>query len=189
MNNRLLEERSTVIVEMIRTTANIYFHPDTTEGQKGLFETLAGAGIWYLPSGLELYSGFISQEALVSLEQNPNETKLVEEHAFPRKIGGRFLYEQFKKIGNEFTKEYFIQAYKTQLGKYNLVLKDENNRLKKFQKIEREVTDSRFLQLIRNIEKESYDAAGIKLCPFPAIKYKEFKKSMVGRKKSTKYFF
>lgn len=176
MNHQLLEERAQVIIDLIRTTSDKYFHPDTNEGQKGLYETLAGAGLWYLPSGLELYSGYISHEALESVEKIPGETKLVEEHSFPRKIGGRYLYELYREKGESFSKEYFIELYKSKLGKYNLVLKTENDKLKKFQKLKRGTNKEEFFEIVNNIEIHSYRSAGIKLSPFTSNQYKNFKK-------------
>jgi len=183
MNHQLLEERAQVIIDLIRTTSETYFHPKTNEGQKGLYETLAGAGLWYLPSGLELYSGFISQEALECVEKIPTETKLVEEHSFPRKVGGRYLYEQYRERGEAFTKEYFLELYKSKLGKYNLVLKKENDKLKKFQKIKKGTSREEFLEVIENVEKRSYDSAGIGLKSFSPDKYATFKKMKSKKKK------
>ena len=109
MNGQLLNERIEVLHKIVAGTYEDYFDPITTQGQRGLFETVLGATIWYLPNGGDLFSGKISAVALNSLASNPEETKLMEEHSFPRKIGGRFLYEKF-----------------------NLVLKSENNDLKKY---------------------------------------------------------
>jgi hypothetical protein len=46
-------------------TRDFYHNGQLTEAQKGLMETLIGAGIWYLPSSMELYSGFISKRAFI----------------------------------------------------------------------------------------------------------------------------
>jgi hypothetical protein len=177
MNHQLLEERAQVIIDLIRTTSSIYFHPETNEGQKGLYETLAGAGLWYLPSGLELFSGLISQDALESVEKTPTETKLVEEHSFPRKVGGRYLYEKYREKGESFTKKYFLELYKTKLGKYNLVLKKENDKLKKFQKVKKGTNREEFFEMVNSIETLSYSSAGIHLCEFSSNRYAKFKKS------------
>jgi len=183
MNHQLLEERAQVIISLIRNTSSTYFHPETNEGQKGLFETLAGAGLWYLPGGVELFSGYISREALESIKTNPLETKLVEEHSFPRKVGGRYLYEQYREKGESFTKEYFLELYKTKLGKYNLVLKKENDKLKKFQKVKKGTNREEFFEMVNSIETLSYSSAGIHLCEFSSSRYAEFKKSKSKRKK------
>ena len=95
MNEKLLKERVVVLHSILARTYKDYFNPNTNQGQRGLFETVIGATIWYLPGGGELFSRRISVQALRSLESNPKETKLVEEHSFPRKVGGRFFYEKF----------------------------------------------------------------------------------------------
>lgn len=100
-----------------------------------------------------------------------------------RKVGGRYLYEQYRERGEAFTKEYFLELYKSKLGKYNLVLKKENDKLKKFQKIKKGSSREEFLEVIENVEKRSYDSAGISLKSFSPDKYATFKK-MKSKKKN-----
>ena len=161
MKNNLLEERVMVLHNIISSTHDRYFSADINEGQKGLYETLLGAGIWYLPSNDALYSGKISEAAWESLRSDPANTKLVEEHSFPRKVGGKYL----------------IELYKSKLGKYNLVLKYENDKLKKWQKFKNTgLSEHDFLETVTTIEDIAYNKAEIKMCDFPFEKYKEFKK-------------
>jgi len=134
MNQRALKEKTEVLSRLIILTKDLYQNGQLTEGQKGFMETMVGAAIFYLPSSIELYSGYISKRALESLQNNPNQTKLVKEHAFPRKMAGHFLYssnnqDQITKDGCGLEK-----LYREKFGKFNLVLKSENNKLKKFQK-------------------------------------------------------
>ncbi len=109
MKNNLLEERVMVLHNIISSTHDRYFSADINEGQKGLYETLLGAGIWYLPGNDALYSGRISEAALESLRNDPANTKLVEEHSFPRKVGGKYLFELFKQNPEGFTEEFLIE--------------------------------------------------------------------------------
>ena len=136
MNEKLLKERVVVLHSILARTYKDYFNPNTNQGQRGLFETVIGATIWYLPGGGELFSRRISVQALRSLESNPKETKLVEEHSFPRKVGGRFLYEKFRETDGKITMQQLQDFFINKLGKFNLVLKSENDALKKYQKIE-----------------------------------------------------
>ncbi len=86
MNHELLDERILVLHQIIESTSEFYFNSNLNKGQTGLYDTIIGAALWYLPSGVELFSGKISKRALESLENNPMTTKLVEEHSFPRKM-------------------------------------------------------------------------------------------------------
>ena len=177
MNNKLLKERVLVLHDIISSTQAKYFSPDINEGQRGLYETLLGAGIWYLPGNDALYSGRISEAALESLRSDPANTKLVEEHSFPRKVGGKYLFELFKQNNDGFTEAYLVDLYKTKLGKYNLVLKTENDKLKKWQKFKNTgLSEHDFLETVTTIEDIAYSKAEIKMCDFPFEKYKEFKK-------------
>jgi hypothetical protein len=171
MNHLALKEKTEVLSRILLLTKDLYQNGQLTEGQKGLMETLIGAGIWYLPSSTELYSGYISKRALESLQNDPNNTKLVEEHAFPRKVAGQFLYsldnEEFLTTDGSGLEK----LYRDRFGKFNLVLKSENNKLKKFQK------KGVFID-----EETAYALAEIELAPFAAEEYLQFKKSKNKRK-------
>ena len=176
MNHELLDERILVLHQIIESTSEFYFNSGLNEGQTGLYDTIIGAALWYLPSGTELFSGKISESALESLENNPLTTKLVEEHSFPRKIGGKYLYELHRALG-KLTKDDIIEVYKEKLGKFNLVLKEENDALKKYQKLENiPYEEGGFLNSVSNIELYAYRKANIQLLDFSLERYKEFKK-------------
>lgn len=176
MNHELLDERILVLHQIIESTSEFYFNSGLNEGQTGLYDTIIGAALWYLPSGTELFSGKISERALESLENNPLTTKLVEEHSFPRKIGGKYLYELHRALG-KLTKDDIIEVYKEKLGKFNLVLKEENDALKKYQKLENiPYEEGGFLNSVSDIELYAYRKANIQLLDFSLERYKEFKK-------------
>ena len=176
MNHELLDERILVLHQIIESTSEFYFNSNLNKGQTGLYDTIIGAALWYLPSGVELFSGKISKRALESLENNPMTTKLVEEHSFPRKIGGKYLYELHKALG-KLTRADIIEVYKEKLGKFNLVLKEENDGLKKYQKLESiPFEEGAFLNSVSDLENYAYKMANIQLVDFPVERYKEFKK-------------
>lgn len=163
MKRELLKEKAQVMSEIILATVKIYNSGNLSESQKGLMETLLGAGIWYLPNSKNLYSGKISKKAYESLIKDPINTKLVEEHAYPRKIAGQKLYTEFiSQVTSD--GEGLIKLYSEKFGRYNLVLKDENNSLKKFQK------KGVFLD-----EETAYSQAGIELIPFPMEELMKYK--------------
>ena len=99
MNGKLLKERIEVLHKIIEGTYKDYFNPNTNQGQRGLYETVLGATIWYLPGGGALYSGKISAGALDSLATCPEETKLVEEHSFPPCKGATMTRMSHHSIG------------------------------------------------------------------------------------------
>jgi len=150
MNKEVLEKRSYVLSKVVDCVSDLYHNGELDEGQKGLIETLLGAGIWYLPTGKELFSGKISKAALSEIETNYS-LKLVEEHGYPRKVAGKSLFhEHLNELISDSNKLYNL--YLDKMGRFNLVLKEENNRLKKFQKTQ-----------IFKTEEEAYMSAGIEL--------------------------
>lgn len=152
MNKIILEKRAYVLSKVVNCVADLYHNGELDEGQKGLIETLLGAGIWYLPSGKELFSGKISKDALNKIRLD-SEIKLVKEHGFPRKVAGKSLFhehlDEIKSDANKLHNLYFEK-----MGRFNLVLKEENNKLRKFQKTG-----------VFKTEDEAYKLAGIKLVP------------------------
>ena len=164
-----LEARALTISQLIINNEDLYHL--SGEGERGLLETLVGAAIWYLPNTPELFTGKISREAFLKIQDNPKATKLVEEHAIPRKVAGKLLFttylEDLKKDPSV-----LMSLYLESFGKYNLVLKEENDRLKKYQKSDVFVT-----------EEEAYAKAGIELMDFSYEAYQEFKRIKTSRSK------
>ena len=162
MNHVVLKSKTKVLSEVLMATKSIY--DDANKEQKALLETLIGAAIWYLPSSAELYSGKISKAAYDLIKQG-DYPKLVEEHSYPRKIAGRFLYENAGKLIDN--PDFLADKYKELFGRFNLVLKNENDRLKPFQKVDSFID-----------EKDAYERAGLQLEDFSKESYKEYKKNM-----------
>ena len=158
MNQLVLSKRAKVLSDTVIAISEIYHSNILDEGQKGMLETLIGAGIWYLPSSKKLFSGMISNEALNCIRLDSS-VKLVEEHGFPRKVAGKkLLSEHLEELKIDDRK--LEELYVNKMGKFNLVLKDENNRLKKFQKT------SVFID-----ESAAYNSAGIELVLVQDIDY------------------
>jgi hypothetical protein len=158
MNQLVLSKRAKVLSDTVIAISEIYHSDALDEGQKGMLETLIGAGIWYLPSSKKLFSGMISNEALNRIRLDSC-VKLVEEHGFPRKVAGKkLLSEHLEELKIDDRK--LEELYTNKMGKFNLVLKEENNRLKKFQKT------SIFID-----ESAAYNSAGIELIPAQDIDY------------------
>lgn len=160
-----LETRAIMLSQLIINNEVLY--RDSADGERGLLETLVGAGIWYLPNVPELYTGKISKAAFEKLQINPHWTKLVEEHAIPRKVAGKLLFTTYlMELKND--PSVIIRLYLESFGRYNLVLKEENDRLKKFQK-----------SSVFTTEEDAYQQAGIELMDFSFEAYQEFKKMKV----------
>jgi len=89
---------------------------------------------------------------------------LVEEHGYPRKVAGNRVYnEYFDQI--TYDGEGLMNLYINNFGRFNLVLKEENNKLKPYQKV------SSFTN-----EEVAYQQAGINLMPFSQKQYNDFKR-------------
>ena len=170
MNRLILRQKAEILSRMIISTREDYFSEGVTEIQKGLLETLVGAGIWYLPSSVELYTGMISEAAYQAILDDPYGTKLVEEHRYPRKVAGNRVYnEYFDQITRDVRG--LMNLYINSFGRFNLVLKEENGRLKPFQRVETFVSP-----------EISYQQAGINLVPFSVDHYKNYKSIRRGRR-------
>ena len=158
-----LEKRGLLLSKLILNNAELY--KNSASDEQGLLETLVGAGIWYLPNTPELFAGKISLAALEKLKANPFTTKLVEEHAIPRKVAGQMLFTTYL---DDLKKDpaVLVELYLERFGKYNLVLKEENDRLKKFQRTG-----------VFTNEEEAYANAGITLTEFTYQDYQEFKRN------------
>lgn len=132
MNKENLLKKTEVLSRAIAMLAPLYHDKNLDESQRGLLETLIGAGIFYLPQNKFFFSGKISKAALEKIKIEPN-LKLVEEHGFPRKVSGHKLFNEYLEvIKNDNTA--FCNLYIEKFGKFNLVLKEENQKLKKYQK-------------------------------------------------------
>lgn len=149
MNQKQLESKARIMEKVIIALAPIYNEEGIEEGQKALLETLVGAGIWYMPSGDELYDGGISKEALEKFRSTGKLSELTKEHRFPRKMAGRnLLSKEYAEIikGEKSLKELYLDNY----GRYHYVVSGENKRLIKHQKA-------------GDDQKTAYSKAGIEL--------------------------
>jgi hypothetical protein len=152
MNQQNLNERAELVSKVILLTEDLYHKGGLTKGQLGLLQTLIGAAIWYLPSDNKLlFSGKVSKKLLEALEQN-SEVKMTEEHFYPRKVSATKLFEQHLDDLKSNPTETLKNLYLNEFGLFNLVLKSENDRLKKFQKVDVFVRP-----------EEAYAQAGIEL--------------------------
>lgn len=161
MNAVTLTQRTDLLAKVVTNLSELYHTGGLSEKQKGFLEVLIGAGIWYLPSGKELFSGKISRAALDEMINNST-VKLVEEHGFPRKVAGKTLFnEHLENLVKD--NQTLKTLYLDKLGRFNLVLKEENQRLKKFQ------TTKVFVS-----EEEAYRLAGIELITLNQEHYEEY---------------
>lgn len=157
-----LETRAALLSQLICNNAALY--QASAPGEQGLLETLIGAAIFYLPNTSELYSGKISELAFASLQSDLSSTKLVEEHAIPRKVAGRLLFTTYLEDLRQDSKA-LERLYLEQFGRYNLVLRKENDRLRKFQRAS-----------VFTSEESSYAKAGIVLQDFSFEAYQDYKR-------------
>jgi len=151
MKSEIIIEKCEILEKSIISLAKIYDLKDTTARQKALLETMVGAAIWYLSSPDELYAGKISVKAVEAVKSGIPINKLTKEHKFPRKQAGKLLLTENHK---EFlsNKSRLFDLFISELGRFNLVLKNENRDLIKYQK------DATYVD-----EHSSYNSAGINL--------------------------
>ena len=151
MNEKKLRDRCIVLRKIIIKVAEIYSDVITNDDQKRLIETVIGAAIWYLPTGKNLWTGKISEEALKSIDRGIQISKLTKEHEFPRKIAANeVLTSELDNLKK--SEAYLYELYTTKYGKWNLVTPLENKLLGKYQK------DTVFIS-----PEDAYIKAGINL--------------------------
>lgn len=161
MNTKQLESKAQIMEKVIIALAPIYNQDGIEEGQKALLETLVGAGIWYMPSGDELYDGGISKEALEKFKSTGKLSDLTKEHRYPRKKAGKnLLSREYKDLisGEKSLKELYLENY----GRYHYVVSGENKRLIKHQKA-------------GDDQKTAYSKAGIELLEMSIKEIKSIK--------------
>ena len=140
-NFKLITKNDKKFYTLYKTICNLSFiyKLEKDEYIKDFFETLIGAGIFYLDSSRKLFSGFISEGSKVS--------DCVKEHKYPRKMAGKILLDNPPTTLKE-----FINLYYTEYGCYNYVTSSENAKLRPFQKKDVFISP-----------EDSYEKAGINL--------------------------
>lgn len=151
MNEQKLRDRCIILRRIIIAVSEIYNDTGTNDDQKRLIETIIGAAIWYLPNGIELWTGMISEEAHKKYLGGEPLSKLTHDHQFPRKVAAReVLTDELDNLKKSESR--LNELYKTKYGKWNFVTSTENKNLGKYQR------DTEFVS-----SKDSYLKAGIKL--------------------------
>jgi len=141
-------ERCNILARVIVGMKALYEDPQSSRTQRDLLETMIGAAIWYLPQPDDLWTQNISADALKALQAG---SKVTRDHNYPRKCAAR---ELLCTPEEQLTADFVLHRYKTKYGTFNLVTKEENRRLMKYQKAD----------LFRTPE-EAYSKAAITLVP------------------------
>lgn len=137
------ESKFNVTFDLIQTLRQTWLKSNDYE--KGFIEIILGAIIFYLPTNKDSFSGMIFENA-----SNISNELRVKEHQYPRKISAKELLLNPPKNVDKL-KEMYYNKY----GIWNLVTKDENNKLRKYQK-----------NGIFENPKQAYNDCGIKLIEF-----------------------
>jgi hypothetical protein len=123
------------LAKAIQLLAPLYREAALLPSQRQLIETTVGAAIWYLPQGNDLWTGRISKEGLRAHHpDSPGQPRtLTKDHHYPRKVtAARLLSLDWGTVSDPPSE--LLTRYKKEYGTFNLVLKDENRRLMKYQK-------------------------------------------------------
>lgn len=133
-NSNKLKDKCDALAQIVISIAPIYLANINNKNKTQLIETTIGASIWYLPHGIEYWTGYISLEAISQFLTNEN-PKLTKDHQFPRKIAARemllYNWNEIEKPG-----EILLSIYKKRYGIFNYITPWENKHLTKFQKEE-----------------------------------------------------
>ena len=144
-------DKAEVIARTVISQQPFYLSDECNDNHRQLLETMIGAAIWYLPQGMDLWTGDISIDALNKLSLSQKISSLTKDHNYPRKVAAAELLKiDWKEIPVP-AKE-ILNRYKSKYGLFNYVLPEENKRLVQFQKGN-----------IFKSPKDSYEKAGILL--------------------------
>ena len=141
-----LYERCAVLAEVVRAIKPIYNSPSATRNQRQLLETMIGAAIWYFPQPDGLWTGKISVEAVKAKQARRQATR---DHMYPQKVAA---HELLLLDDSKLTADNIHSLYREKFGKFNLVTKEENRKLMRYQKAEVFVSP-----------EKCYEEAGVKL--------------------------
>jgi hypothetical protein len=132
---RRLQERCSILADVVRQVAPIYRLPKTTANQRQLIETMIGAAIWYLPEAEDLWTTQISVKALQSFHPDSGmaSPKLTADHEYPRKVAATELLGLKWEVIDDPAEE-LLRRYMGRYGRYNYITPNENRRLMKFQR-------------------------------------------------------
>lgn len=162
-------DKADALSDIICMLGEYYDKKELNKTQKAFVETLIGAGIFYVSSSNNLFSGKISKNALARLRSG-EDVSLVKEHSFPRKVAAnRVLTEHLESI--KLDRKKFKELFEQQFGKYNLVLKEENIKLRQYQKVNVFISP-----------EDSYEKAGIVLVDIQEEDYTLPKLKTYGKK-------
>lgn len=129
--DELKEAKLEVLADAVESLRPLYNSEATTETQKGLLETMIGAGLWYVAAR---WTGKISVGAIKAHDPKSGiqEPKLTKEHEYPRKVAGREMLEN-RAGGNARLRDEILALYENKYGLFNYVTPIENRSLRKYQ--------------------------------------------------------
>ena len=129
-----LQQRCTILVEIAKKLGTLYNATSATPTQQHYIETILGAGVWYLPTSKELWTGGISIRALKDFHPDSGLSKprLTEDHEFPRKVSAIELMH--RAWNDEDPSAAMLELYLNKYGRYNYITATENKVLVQFQK-------------------------------------------------------
>jgi hypothetical protein len=155
-----IDEKFAILAEIVRAMKGVYDDPKWSKSARGFAETIVGAGIFYITPK---WSGFISKNLLKEFHPDSGipSPKIVHEHPTPRKISGKtFLRTDWNASNNEELIDNLHQKFEV----VNYVTKDENQRLKPFQK-----------EFVFQSPEIAYSRAGIELVSISKAELKQVK--------------
>jgi len=92
----------------------------TDPRERSFMETVVGAAVFYLPTSVDHFSGYMSRASIAGFLEG---RRIVKDHIYPRKLAGRTLLE------SEFALEELVNIFHTQLAIFMYVSAEENSLL------------------------------------------------------------
>jgi len=168
-SKRKLHEQTEILARLVQHIAPLYNDPSLLPSQKQLIETTVGAAIWYLPQGIDLWTGKISLNAAKAYHpsSSPHSPPPTKDHEYPRKVAASELLSiAWGGISNPGAE--VLERYKLKYGRFNLVTKQENRSLMMYQR-DHAFTDP----------SQAYKSAGIKLISITSSELSDLKRRIV----------
>lgn len=159
--DKTVERRALMLSQLIITNADLY--QASQQPEQKVLEMVIGDAVRYLPQIPELFSGKISKNAFEKAHSKVKDARLVEFYVIPRSVLARLLFTEYLE---ELKKDPFslISLYYGHLGKYHLILSEENHVIRKLQRSSKLADEEKTIQ-----------NAGIEWMDFSYEAYQELK--------------
>jgi hypothetical protein len=116
-----IHPKFTALHKLLEASRKVY--SEASQKERSFLETVIGAAVFYMPTTVRHFEGYISVEAILSVLRDGRRVK---DHIYPRKLAGRTLLQDVHMLSE------LINIYHKKLARFMYVSPTENSRLVNF---------------------------------------------------------